>query len=86
MCDYTCGKEPFDLQLVESADTEPTDMEGQSAIFFFFLAACTTCGILVPRPGIEPAPPALEAWSLKHWTAREVPRDLIQSCLCRHQW
>ena len=60
MCDYTCGKEPFDLQLVESADTEPTDMEGQSAIFFFFLAACTTCGILVPRPGIEPAPPALE--------------------------
>ena len=31
------------------------------------------CGILVPRPGIEPAPPALEVWSLNHWTAREVP-------------
>ena len=31
------------------------------------------CGILVPRPGIELAPPALGAWSLSHWTAREVP-------------
>ena len=32
------------------------------------------CGILVPRPGIEPAPLALEAQSLNHWTAREVPK------------
>ena len=31
------------------------------------------CGILVPWPGIEPVPPALEAWSLNHWTTREVP-------------
>ena len=28
-------------------------------------------GILVPQPGIEPTPPALEAQSLNHWT-REV--------------
>ena len=28
---------------------------------------------LVPRPGIEPGPPALAAQSLNHWTAREVP-------------
>ena len=33
----------------------------------------TACGILVPQPGIEPVPPALEAQSLNHWTAREVP-------------
>ena len=26
-----------------------------------------------PRPGIEPVPPELEAWSLNHWTTREVP-------------
>ena len=32
------------------------------------------CGILVPRPGIEPVHPALEAWSPNHWTAREVPK------------
>ena len=25
------------------------------------------------RPGIEAAPPTLEAWSLNHWTSREVP-------------
>ena len=30
------------------------------------------CRVLVPQPGIEPMPPAVEAWSLNHWTAREV--------------
>ena len=31
------------------------------------------CGILVPQPGIiTHVPPALEAQSLKHWTARRV--------------
>ena len=29
-------------------------------------------GILVLRPRIEPAPPAVEVQSLNHWTAREV--------------
>ena len=29
--------------------------------------------ILVPRPGIEPAPRAVEAGSLTRWTAREFP-------------
>ena len=39
-----------------------------------------TCGIfscdmqdLVPWPGIERGHPALEAWSLNHWIAREAP-------------
>ena len=31
------------------------------------------CGILVPQPGIEPVPPALEMPSLNHWTSRKVP-------------
>ena len=31
------------------------------------------CGILVPQPGIEPTPPAVEAQSLNHWTTSEVP-------------
>ena len=31
------------------------------------------CGILVPQPGIKPTPPAVEAQSRNHWTAREVP-------------
>lgn len=31
------------------------------------------CGILVPEPGIQPAPPALEGQGLSHWTTKEVP-------------
>ena len=34
---------------------------------------------LVPRPGIEPGPPALGASNLNHWTTREVPR--VFACL-----
>ena len=41
--------------------------------YFFFWSHCTVCGILVPQSGIEPLPPALEAWSLNHWTIRKVP-------------
>lgn len=46
----------------------------------FFVATCgisscsrwiLNCGMwdLVPWPGIEPGPPALETWSLSHWEA-----------------
>ena len=38
----------------------------------FLVVACMWD--LVPRPGIEPGPPALGAWSLTHWTTREVSR------------
>ena len=40
--------------------------------FFFFGCAAQLVGILVPQPGVEPVPPAVEARSLNHWTAREV--------------
>ena len=36
------------------------------------------CRTLVPQPGIEPVPPAVEARSLNHWTAREVPYSAYQ--------
>ena len=39
--------------------------------FFYFWLHLAACGISVPRPGIEPVPPASEAWSLNHWAARE---------------
>ena len=32
---------------------------------------CTAFGILVPRPGTEPRPSAMKAWSPNRWTARE---------------
>ena len=54
---------------------------GILALFSIFPLFCfwlchTACRILVPQPGIKPAPPALEAWSLNHWTTREVSRIL----------
>ena len=42
-------------------------------LFFIFWPCCMAFGILVPWPGIEPASPAGEAWSLNNWTTREVP-------------
>ena len=48
--------------------------------FFFviFWLLSVACGILVPWTGIKPAPPALEAQSLNHWTARGVPRCSVK--------
>ena len=40
-------------------------------LFFFFLC-CAVRHVELPRPGIEPMPPALGAQSLNHWTTREV--------------
>ena len=41
--------------------------------YYYFWPGCMVCRIIVPKPGIEPMSLALEAWSLNHWTAREVP-------------
>ena len=38
-----------------------------------FLLHCAVCGLLVPRPGIKPMPPAVEAQCPNHWTAEECP-------------
>ena len=46
--------------------------------FFEFMV----CRILIPWPGIKPAPPALEARSLNHWNTRGVPR-ILETCLLR---
>ena len=48
------------------------------ALLLFFPLFCRAtwhagCRILVPWPEIEPVPPAVEAWSPNHWTAREFP-------------
>ena len=34
-----------------------------------------SCGILVPRPGIEPRASAVKTQSPNHWTAREFPQS-----------
>ena len=44
---------------------------------FFFLPCHVACRILVPPPGMEPLPLAVEAWSLNHCTAREFPITVV---------
>ena len=44
--------------------------------FFFFLPRRGACRILVPWPGIEPVPAAVEVRNLNDWTDRKVPRHL----------
>ena len=39
----------------------------------------TACGILVPRPRIEPVPPAEEVRGPYHWTTREVPPFVLNN-------
>ena len=41
--------------------------------YFIFWSRCMGWVILVPWPGIEPMPPAVEARGPNHWTARELP-------------
>ena len=45
--------------------------------FFFFFFSYKACWILAPLPGIKPMPPAVEVWSLNHWTAREVLQETV---------
>ena len=39
------------------------------ASIFFRRLHHLACEIMFPGPGIQPAPPAVEAWSLNHWTS-----------------
>ena len=50
--------------------------------FFFIWLHRVACGILVPRPGIEPVPPAVEERSVNHWTPREAPVTHHWPCFC----
>ena len=65
-----------------STQTQPSDLDGVLYTFlsyynlFLFYGSPpphATCRILVPWPGIKPAPPAVEVRSLNRWIPREVP-------------
>ena len=43
---------------------------------------CVACGILFPWGRIKPMPPEVEAGSLNHWTAREIPNAIHCKKLC----
>lgn len=42
-------------------------------LYFLLWPRHTAYRILLPRPGIDPVPPAVEVQSLNHWTSKEVP-------------
>ena len=55
----------------------------RNEVFLFWLRRAAY-RILVPQPGIEPVPPAVEARSLNHWTTREVPGMILNSQFVYH--
>ena len=44
----------------------------QGLKYSYFLAHCVAHGMLVFQTEMDPTSPALAAWSLNHWTAREA--------------
>ena len=55
-------------------------------VYLFIGRATWHTGILVPQPGIERLPPAVEARSPNHWTAREFPRYLLVWKKIKQTW
>ena len=87
--DSGAGARPLQtvLPMMLSSSLQCLQVHRQSFFFYelylflmciYFLAVpYSTCGILVSQPGIQPTPPALEAWSPNHWTTREVPTQPV---------
>lgn len=47
------------------------------SFFFFFCCALWLGGLLVPQPGSETVPSAVETQCLNHWIAREFPEEIL---------
>lgn len=50
--------------------------------YFYLFIFCLFClsawqWDLIPEPGIELVPSAVEAWSDHHWTTKEVPKTIL---------
>ena len=70
-------EDPFNLQLGSIFLCPLLSSLPYTLTIFIFWPCYIVCGILVPQPGIEPVPPALETWNLIHWTSREVLREIL---------
>ena len=57
--------------------TDLCPVQTSEGTFFLSCFGFKACGILGPQAGIKPVSPALEAWSLNHWTTTEVPASNI---------
>ena len=81
-CPCRVSAHPLQISDAASSAKPPCPSSLGRVSFMAFLTAvllfwgcCVACGILVPQPGIQPVPPAVEAWSPNHWTAREAPHS-----------
>ena len=61
------------LSFLFNTHPPPFFLPSYHLVYFMFWPHMQHVGILVSPSGMEPMPPALEAWSLTHWTTREVP-------------
>ena len=52
------------------------------SFFQLFLTAVPACEILVPQAGMEPAPSAMEVWSLNSWMDKDVPVNHFNMITC----
>ena len=66
------SQQPYEGICVDQQILTPFSWRKHGIFLFFFLPCHIACGILVHRPGMEPVPPAVEAWSPNLWTSREV--------------
>ena len=69
---FSCASWPFVSLLWRDVYSDPLP---------FFWPHCVICGILVPWPGMELAPPTptMKVLSPNHWIAREIPPLLMFS-------
>ena len=58
---------------MESEHLQHCQLHVQFLLFSLFFFGHMAFGVLLPPLGIKNIPPALEAQSPNHWTAREVP-------------
>ena len=69
---------PFQDSDAHSHTHQVTSLQ-KAVLIHLYLAAQAALAKLVPPPGIKSMPPALEAWSLNHWTAWEVPEAFLKT-------
>ena len=68
------GSKAISCHLRGSSNPPPSPPANDDILLsFHFWPHFTTCRIVVPWPGIEPAPPAVEAQHTNHWMTREFP-------------
>ena len=52
----------------------------KKTFYLLFWPLHVTCRIVVPQPGMEPGPPAVEVWRPSYQTRRQVLREINMSC------